>query len=868
MQTFQFGLLFLTCVFARKGFGPTEQEWGFVQVRAGAKMFWWLHQTSANVSSYTDRPLVIWLQGGPGSSSTGYGNFAELGPLDADLNPRNTSWINEYNVLFVDNPVGTGYSHVDNPKYFATTNVQIASDFVVLLKGFYEAVPDLKNTPFYIFSESYGGKMTTEIALEIDAAIKSGSLDANLIGIGFGDSWISPIDSILSWGPYLLSVGAIDQNQYELLQETAEEAKKAIENGKYSEATDLFNQAQMIIQITTANIDVYNILTKVSSDWNFKKNLIMPVNDDVDDKISVLMNNQVKEALGLDVNWGDQSVGVSDALHEDITKPVVETVGSILNTTNIQVAVYNGQLDLIVDTPGQMQWLNNLKFSGLEEWKTAERKTIGVNDIVEGYYKKVGNLAMYWVDRAGHMVPRDNPAAMNFILQDMTNGSWYFSTQYILSLIKNSNIFSRIPPKMKSLILVFFTIAATLARKGFGPTNQEWGFVEVREGAHMFWWLHKTAASVDKYTEKPLLIWLQGGPGASSTGDGSFNELGPLDADLNPRNTTWVNDYNVLFVDNPVGTGYSYVDDSKYFATNNSQIANDFVALLKRFYEIVPDLKQTPLHIFSESYGGKMTAEIGLQIYLATKSGDLECNLVSVGLGDPWISPIDSVLSWGPYLLNVGAVDQNEYEKVQAKAEETKAAIEAGKYAEATDLWGQAEQVIGTVTGGIDFYNILKKSEEVVLNSSNDVDIKIATLMKNDVKKALGLDVDWGYQSRAVFDALHEDFMKPVTDIVERLLNETDVHVAVYNGQLDLIVPTPGTIKWVDKLKFPGLDQWKIASKLAMIVDKIVEGYYKKVGNLAMYWVNRAGHMVPKDNPAAMNFILQDMTRRSYREEI
>ena len=153
---------------ARKGFGPTEQEWGFVTVREGAHMFWWLQQTSANVESYTERPLVIWLQGGPGSSSTGYGNFAELGPLDADLNPRATTWLNKYNVLFVDNPVGTGYSHVDSFDALTTTNRQIADDFVVLLQGFYEAIPELKDTPLYIFCESYGGKMTAEIALVVD----------------------------------------------------------------------------------------------------------------------------------------------------------------------------------------------------------------------------------------------------------------------------------------------------------------------------------------------------------------------------------------------------------------------------------------------------------------------------------------------------------------------------------------------------------------------------------------------------------------------------------------------------------------------------------------------------------------------------
>lgn len=80
----------------RKGFGPGEQEWGYVQVRPKANMFWWLYYTTANVNSYYDKPLVIWLQGGPGGSSTSYGNFEELGPLDVNLNPRNYTWVINY----------------------------------------------------------------------------------------------------------------------------------------------------------------------------------------------------------------------------------------------------------------------------------------------------------------------------------------------------------------------------------------------------------------------------------------------------------------------------------------------------------------------------------------------------------------------------------------------------------------------------------------------------------------------------------------------------------------------------------------------------------------------------------------------------
>lgn len=37
--------------------------------------------------------LLSFVQGGPGGSGTGFGNFEEIGPIDVDQNPRNTTWV-------------------------------------------------------------------------------------------------------------------------------------------------------------------------------------------------------------------------------------------------------------------------------------------------------------------------------------------------------------------------------------------------------------------------------------------------------------------------------------------------------------------------------------------------------------------------------------------------------------------------------------------------------------------------------------------------------------------------------------------------------------------------------------------------------
>ena len=78
-------------------------------------------------------------------------------------------------------------------------------------------------------------------------------------------------------------------------------------------------------------------------------------------------------------------------------------------------------------------------------------------------------------------------------------------------------------------------------------------------------------------------IFIQGGPGGSSTGFGNFQEIGPFDVTLSPRSTTWVRAANVLFVDNPVGTGYSYVDEDSAYTTNVDEIAQDLLTLFGDF---------------------------------------------------------------------------------------------------------------------------------------------------------------------------------------------------------------------------------------------------------------------------------------------
>ena len=119
-----------------------------------------------------------------------------------------------------------------------------------------------------------------------------------------------------------------------------------------------------------------------------------------------------------------------------------------------------------------------------------------------------------------------------------------------------------------STILVFMLYALTVVRAQQIP-DEKWSYVNVRENAFMFWWFYgaETANPNDRVS-KPLVLWIQGGPGASGTGFGNFYEIGPSDINGNKREYTWLKSANVLFVDNPVGAGFSYVTDDSAYTTN------------------------------------------------------------------------------------------------------------------------------------------------------------------------------------------------------------------------------------------------------------------------------------------------------------
>ena len=126
---------------------------------------------------------------------------------------------------------------------------------------------------------------------------------------------------------------------------------------------------------------------------------------------------------------------------------------------------------------------------------------------------------------------------------------------------------------------------------------------------NFFYWLFPDTSKEDN----PLIIYMNGGPGSTSM-NALFMENGPLrvyqadPSDLDSFTITyepedsWVAIGDLLFVDHPVGTGWSYGERSP---ASLPEVADEFLTFMLNFYEEHPTYRERELVLTGESFAGK-----------------------------------------------------------------------------------------------------------------------------------------------------------------------------------------------------------------------------------------------------------------------
>ncbi|ONK58786.1 uncharacterized protein A4U43_C09F16630 [Asparagus officinalis] len=161
---------------------PFHLETGYASVDEvnGVELFYYFIRSERNPK---EDPLILWHNGGPGCSAFS-GLVFEIGPVkfvtskyDGRLpslvyNPY--GWTKVANVIWVDSPVGTGFSFSRNPKGYVVDDTITSKQAYEFLRKWLVEHPQFISNHLYIAGDSFGGKIVPIVASMVAKGIEDG----------------------------------------------------------------------------------------------------------------------------------------------------------------------------------------------------------------------------------------------------------------------------------------------------------------------------------------------------------------------------------------------------------------------------------------------------------------------------------------------------------------------------------------------------------------------------------------------------------------------------------------------------------------------------------------------------------------------
>lgn len=366
-------------------------------------------------------------------------------------------------------------------------------------------------------------------------------------------------------------------------------------------------------------------------------------------------------------------------------------------------------------------------------------------------------------------------------------------------------------------------------------------------GNHLFFWFFPSQEN----KLAPLLIWLNGGPGISSM-MGLLWENGPLQPGngtekkdkFKARNGSWVGPFSMLYIDNPVFTGYSY--SSSRPSLTQEEYGNDLYEFVQQFYQLFPYLLSNDLFIGGQSYAGKYVPVLAHRIHSSRETGREPIPLRGIYIGGPLFAPEIMFPENFEFLYSVGAVSEYQRRKVQQKIQ---ALVEKYRARELTPA-ATIEKIMPHI------FELPIPSYDNYVTGKEPAHNRITAIMKSKrMQKALHLgNLDFISFNKTLFSQFHSDILLHVKDKLEELLDSKKYKVLIFSGDCDVVVSVAMVEAGLMSLRWHGQEDYKNASRTFWYGhsnssdDKPLYGYFSQTKNLLCRVVVRgAGHQTPHD---------------------
>jgi len=325
--------------------------------------------------------------------------------------------------LYVDQPVGTGFSYTENPDDYVTNENQVSNDMYTFLQKFFARYPQYANMSFYIMGESYGGHYVPAISARIIRGNQNGRFGKhiNLKGSAIGNGWVNPK---IQYGNYLdfsYANNLINFPTYIALLPVYEACALLIDLGLYDQAYTECNAIVTAILFEAGNINVYDIR---------KQCTFPPLCYDLSAITNFMNLPSTKKGLGVSRDWEECDGEVYSKLTpDDWIANLARDVPLLLAQPGYRVLAYYGKEDFICNWIGGEAWVTHLRWPGQEGFIQAPKKNWVVSGNTAGEVKSYQGLTFLAVEGAGHMVPMDQPANSLAMLKNFLNGTPFAEEQ-------------------------------------------------------------------------------------------------------------------------------------------------------------------------------------------------------------------------------------------------------------------------------------------------------------------------------------------------------------------------------------------------------------------------------------------------------
>ncbi|KAJ6948795.1 serine carboxypeptidase-like 18 isoform X2 [Populus alba x Populus x berolinensis] len=392
------------------------------------------------------------------------------------------------------------------------------------------------------------------------------------------------------------------------------------------------------------------------------------------------------------------------------------------------------------------------------------------------------------------------------------------------------------------------------------PFVLETGYIGVGEleAVQLFYYFIESERSPK---DDPLVLWLTGGPGCSAL-SGLIYEIGPLSFDyakssgggkpvlaLNPY--SWTKIANIIFVDAPVGTGFSYSTTWEGYHVTDTLSAAETYEFLRKWLVDHPKFLTNPLYVAGDSFSGIVAPIIVQEISDGNKVGrQPTMNLKGYVLGNPFTDSEIDTNSVVPFAHLKALISDKLYECIgkvytaqilEPKCKDVSPKPVALKWdprfliADDADILLPSPRVPGPWCRNYNYvYIYMWANDETVRDALH--------IRKGTIK-------DW----RRCNKTLAYSYNVESTVDYHRNLTKQPYRALIYSGDHDMVIPYVGTLEWIESLNLTIKYDWE-----PWFVDGQVAGYAMLYADNAQEYitydltfatVKGGGHTAPEYRP-------------------